>query len=45
VKDESYWIHYMSHELVGLMKAELEKEYFAVDPRLREALGVLIREE
>jgi hypoxanthine phosphoribosyltransferase len=45
VKDESYWIHYMSHELVGLVQDELEKEYFAVDPRLREALEVLTREE
>ena len=35
----------MSHELVGLVENELEKEYFAVDPRLREALDVLTREE
>ena len=41
VNDEGYWIHYMSHELVGLSESELEAHYYAQDPALREALGVL----
>ncbi|MCL2066803.1 MAG: phosphoribosyltransferase [Treponema sp.] len=41
VNDESYWIHYMSHELVGLSQAELEKNYYEHDPQLREALKVI----
>jgi len=41
VNDESYWIHYMSHELVGLSKAELEKYYYERDPELREVLKVI----
>jgi hypoxanthine phosphoribosyltransferase len=44
VKDEDYWIHYMSHELVGLAKQELEDHYYAQDPDLRDVLGVLSRE-
>jgi hypoxanthine phosphoribosyltransferase len=45
LRDESYWIHYMSHELVGLSNDELEGNYFAFDPELREVLGVLDRSE
>jgi hypoxanthine phosphoribosyltransferase len=41
VNDEDYWIHYMSHELVGLGEAELEANYYAADPELREVLKVL----
>ncbi|MDR2370509.1 MAG: phosphoribosyltransferase [Treponema sp.] len=42
VKDEDSWIHYMSHELVGLSREELEKYYYGHDPELREALdGIL----
>ena len=41
VNDESYWIHYMSHELVGLSEAELEKNYYERDPELREVLKVI----
>ncbi|GHT97254.1 phosphoribosyltransferase [Spirochaetia bacterium] len=41
VKDEDQWIHYMSHELVGLTPAELEAHYYAHDPELREVLDVL----
>lgn len=37
-KDDDRWIHYMSHELVGLTSEELEKHYFAQDAGLREAL-------
>jgi hypothetical protein len=41
IKDPSdeIWIHYMSHELVGLSDDELETKYFADDPDLREAFG------
>jgi hypoxanthine phosphoribosyltransferase len=41
VNDEDIWIHYMSHELVGLNKEELEKHYYAQDPELRDVLKVL----
>ena len=37
--DENRWIHYMSHELVGLSKEELEKNYYSQDPELRDILG------
>jgi hypoxanthine phosphoribosyltransferase len=39
--DESTWIHYMSHELVGLSEAELEEYYFKRDSKLREVLKVI----
>ena len=39
VNDESYWIHYMSHELVGLSKEEIEKYYYTPNPELRGVLG------
>ncbi|MDR0313207.1 MAG: phosphoribosyltransferase [Treponema sp.] len=41
VDDEDIWIHYMSHELVGLNEQELEKNYYALDPELRDVLKVL----
>ena len=31
---EDIWIHYMSHELVGLTKEEKERYYYASDPDL-----------
>lgn len=37
--DEDRWIHYMSHELVGLTKAELEEHYYKDDPELRNILN------
>ena len=40
--EESNWIHYMSHELVGLTKAELEEHYFKQDPELRKVFEGLI---
>lgn len=40
--EEDKWIHYMSHELVGLSNEELEKYYFSQDPALREALEPLV---
>ncbi|MDR0640993.1 MAG: phosphoribosyltransferase [Treponema sp.] len=43
LKDEPQWIHYMSHELVGLEEDELEEHYYAGDDGLREVLGVINR--
>jgi len=39
IHDEVHWIHYMSHELVGLTKDELEEHYFSQYPDLRNILG------
>jgi hypoxanthine phosphoribosyltransferase len=41
VRDENLWIHYLSHELVGLSREELEEHYYAHDPELRDVLDVL----
>ncbi|MBO5690499.1 MAG: phosphoribosyltransferase, partial [Spirochaetaceae bacterium] len=41
--EEDLWIHYMSHELIGLSQQELEEYYFKEDPELKEvfeSLGV-----
>lgn len=35
------WIHYSSHELVGLSDEELEKYYYKDEPDLKEVLSVL----
>jgi hypoxanthine phosphoribosyltransferase len=40
-RDEDQWIHYMSHELVGLTTEELENYYYKPDPALRLVLGVM----
>ena len=40
--EEDRWIHYMSHELVGLSHADLEKHYYAQDPELRTILDPLL---
>ena len=37
--EENRWIHYLSHELVGLTNDELEKYYYSEDPELKEILG------
>ncbi|MCQ2576922.1 MAG: phosphoribosyltransferase [Treponema sp.] len=37
--DENRWIHYMSHELVGLSQKELEDYYYSEDPELKDVLG------
>ena len=43
VKGEDLWIHYSSHELVGLKPEELEEHYYAFDPELRQVFqGLLI---
>ena len=36
--EENRWIHYLSHELVGLSKEELQKYYYNNDPELKEVL-------
>lgn len=41
--DEETWIHYMSHELVGLTKAEVEEYYLKEDPDLAEAMSLIAR--
>ena len=41
VLDEEFWIHYMSHEMIGLSKDELEKYYYKDDPDLREVLSIM----
>lgn len=37
--EENRWIHYMSHELVGLTPEELQKYYYDVDPELKDVIG------
>jgi hypoxanthine phosphoribosyltransferase len=32
--DEECWVHYMSHELVGLSQAEIQENYYKQDPDL-----------
>ncbi len=39
--EEDLWIHYMSHELTGLTREELEKYYYKEDPSLKEVLDPL----
>ncbi|HET7838690.1 MAG TPA: phosphoribosyltransferase family protein [Rectinemataceae bacterium] len=39
--ENEIWIHYMSHELVGLTEAELRTHYYPEDPELQEILRVL----
>lgn len=40
-KDNDIWIHYMSHELVGLSAKEVEEHYGDLDPALKEVLADL----
>jgi len=39
--DGDKWIHYMSHELVGLTREELETHYYKDDPDLRKILDTI----
>ncbi len=39
--EDDLWIHYMSHELVGLSEKELEEFYYSDDPSLRSVLSVI----
>jgi hypoxanthine phosphoribosyltransferase len=41
VKEEDGWIHYMSHELIGLTPEEKESQYYAFDPELKPVLDML----
>lgn len=41
IHDEETWIHYMSHELVGLTSEELETYYFTQDDELRTVLDIM----
>jgi len=41
VKDETCWIHYMSHELVGLSQAEISENYYKQDPDLRKVMQLI----
>ena len=41
VNDEGYWIHYMSHELVGLSQEEIDEHYYRQDPDLRRVMQVI----
>ena len=40
--EEDRWIHYMSHELVGLSNEELEEHYYKADPALKDVLEPLL---
>lgn len=42
VRDEDSWIHYMSHELVGLSREELERHYYPDYPELRSVLDACL---
>jgi hypoxanthine phosphoribosyltransferase len=39
--EDEVWIHYMSHELVGLTEEELRTHYYPEDPELQDILRVL----
>jgi uncharacterized protein len=39
--EENLWIHYMSHELVGLTDEELEEHYYSKDPELRDVFKLV----
>jgi hypoxanthine phosphoribosyltransferase len=41
INSEGSWVHYMSHELVGLTQEELVENYYRRDPSLQEALSVI----
>ena len=45
VNDDDIWIHYSSHELIGLTQEELEEYYYKDDPELRDVLQVLLVRE
>ena len=42
--EEDRWIHYMSHELIGLSVEELEEYYYKQDPELREVFRDLFKD-
>jgi hypoxanthine phosphoribosyltransferase len=44
VRDEETWIHYMSHELVGLSPTEREAYYLREDPSLADIFAEIFRD-
>jgi hypoxanthine phosphoribosyltransferase len=40
--EDDCWIHYMSHELMGLSKEELQEQYYKDDPELRPVLDSIL---
>nr|AGS54016.1 hypoxanthine-guanine phosphoribosyltransferase [uncultured bacterium contig00160] len=42
INDENTWIHYMSHELVGLKRNEIEEHYYSRDPDLQKVMDIII---
>lgn len=40
--EDDRWIHYMSHELVGLSDKELEEYYYKADPDLKKILDPIL---
>ncbi|MDR0323682.1 MAG: phosphoribosyltransferase [Treponema sp.] len=45
IHDESTWIHYMSHELVGLTETELENSYYKHDPSLQDVMSIIAEQD
>ena len=41
MNDESMWIHYMSHELIGLTDEEIQKYYASQDHELGDVLSII----
>jgi len=41
IHDESTWIHYMSHELMGLTEEEIKTHYYSRDDSLKDALQIM----
>ncbi len=41
-KEDDIWIHYLSHELVGLSAAELDKYYYTRNPELKSVFKGII---
>lgn len=43
--EEDRWINYMSHEMVGLSKQELDEHYYSKYPQLKKVLDPLFEEK
>ncbi|MDR2709702.1 MAG: phosphoribosyltransferase [Elusimicrobiota bacterium] len=41
IHQEPTWIHYLSHELVGLTTREIEKYYYSQDDALRDPMSII----
>lgn len=44
-REKDGWLHYLSHELVGLTAEEREQYYYASDPELRDVLEPLFSDK